>query len=312
MIKLKSIGRILGFLLFFLAVFVLSLAIKFPTEAAVRWALVELQDSMKIKAEVRSIERHNLSGVRLEGVALSWDNKQALTFAEFDSLQLWLNPFPLLWGRASLHLDVAAYGGKLSGRFSAGSGSSDIDCELQDLDIARLDLPRYIPGGLADFSAAGKLSGTVALHLVRDARPANGDKSGGNLDLDLNGLSISGIKLTIPLVGPFEIDPIAFDPTKLVLELRHPNLTISQGTLLGEQVEVLLSGKMTLNSSDFMKSNYAYTAKFKLGPQFDQQYGMALKMAAGQFNIKQDSQDYYRLDLRGSPSNPRIQQLRSR
>jgi len=310
--RLKSIGRIAGYVAFFMVVFLVSLLAKFPTETAVRWAVSGLEQNLKMKVEIAQIERYRLTGVRLSGVALSWDKERDFEFARLDELQAWVNPLPLLWGRTSLRLSIKAYGGELHGRVVRSGAGSDVLIELENLDLARLNLPGYIPGELAEFRAAGRLSGLADLHLKNQPPTGPAEQSTGKLDLTLDGLALSEIKLTIPLAGPLEIDPLSFEPSKLALELDRSSLRINEGTLKGPQTEVVLSGKMIVNSRDFMKSNYAFTAKFRLGPEFDQKYGLALGVAAAQLNLRKDAEGFYRLDLRGTPSSPRIQQFRQR
>jgi len=307
---IKSIGRIAGYLAFFLLIFAIAMVFKFPTDAVVRSVLEDIRHDHKVIVDVRSIERYRVTGVELDGVTLSWDKARVFEFARLENVKVWVNPLPLLWGTASLKLNVTAYGGRLQGKAAVSKKHVDADIDIDGFNLAMLDLAHFIPGGVAEFATTGLISGNVNMHLVSRTERSRQDKSTGSIDLDINNFSLSGIKVSIPLMDTLEMDRIAFEPTKLLMELDYPSLKISQGTFKGQQIEVVLSGKMTLKKN-FMKSNYMYTAKFKLGPEFDQKYGLALSLAAGQMNLKKDSQGYYRLDLRGMPSNPRIQQLRN-
>ena len=84
------------------------------------------------------------------------------------------------------------------------------------------------------------------------------------------------------------------------MELGSRSLKIAEGTLNGDQMSVVLGGRMTLRDN-VAQSNFAYHLKFKPAGDLQKQFGPMISAMK-----KKDRDGYFRINLTGSPSNPRF------
>lgn len=283
--------RIAGYLTFFMVLFGYFLYLGFPYNAIKDTVIEKIEENSPIRIEILSFSPNMLAGFNFRDVRIYHEKTFGTKLvAKIDRAKVRVGFFSLIRGALKLSVDLELYGGQLKGKLRHGTGASDVNLTLANLDLSRYDLSPFL-AKVGDFSLLGQLGGEVQLHLDR----VDLQKAKGAIDLNLDGF---GLRETA--VYGFKIPELHFDPSVLKLELGSKALKIVEGNLKSQEMEVDLGGRMSLRD-ELAKSSLSYFLKFKPSGTLEDQFGELLKMVK-----KKDREGFFRVNLSGSLSAPRI------
>ncbi|MSQ00700.1 MAG: type II secretion system protein GspN [Myxococcales bacterium] len=220
----------------------------FPSEEVARYAEVQFHARNKDYAlEVGDVRPWWLPGVRATDVTLytvkkgkkSNDNPAPSPvrseMMKLDALAVRLQVLPRLAGKWAFGYTAELLGGDVSGTFSQGAASIDLNFVADGLDLALMPIER----DELTVHLAGKISGKSNLALDGE----NVKNSTGALELSFEGLQLAeGSK-----VMGLELPVVSFSVAKVKLEAQDGALEVTEGTFDGDVIDMTLSGDISLN-----------------------------------------------------------------
>ncbi len=220
----------------------------FPSAEVAQYAEVQFHARNKEYAlEIGDVRPWWLPGVRATDVTLYTVKKGKKSkdkpsptpvrseMMKLDALAVRLQVLPRLAGKWAFGYTAELLGGDISGTFSQGAASIDLNFDADGLDLAMMPIER---DDLV-VHLAGKLSGKSNLAL--DGEDVK--NSTGSLELSFEGLSLAeGSK-----VMGLELPVVSFSAAKVKLEAQDGALEVTEGTFDGDVIDMTLSGDISLN-----------------------------------------------------------------
>jgi type II secretion system protein N len=221
----KRILPKLGYALFFLFAFLVSLSLTFPYERVKERIVASFNATQKPTAAQQELQIDELSGywltgVRAKGVRLLSSPTEAgkpPVEIRLDEARARLQLLPLLLLHRNVKFSLDALGGKVTGEFGDHGSERVIDVEFDDVEVGKLGPVQQALGVPLD----GHLFGTVHLELPQ----GKASKGNGKVALELRELAIGDGKAKVMLqpgmglplqrltVGTLTIDGEAKDGT---------------------------------------------------------------------------------------------------
>lgn len=287
----KLVLRIAGYTAFFAVFFAYFLYLGFPYDAVKDMAVQKIEENSRLRLEILHVAPDMFSGFNLRDVRIYHEDAVATQMVgKIDKANVDLGLLSLIGGALKLGLDLDLYEGNISGKVREGGGVLDADLKIENVNLSRYDLSPFL-AKIGDFRINGILNGALDLHYDQaDLKAAK-----GTVELDAQGLRLAETN-----VYGFKIPAITFEPSTIRLDLGSRALKIVDGKLNGDNVSVVLGGRMTLRD-DLSRSNFSYHLKFKPSGELDEQFGSMLSAVK-----KKDREGFYRINLTGSPANPRF------
>lgn len=277
-LKLKELGLYLGLFAFvFMSVFYLT----FPIETIKSTLLTELEARTGAKVTIDQLKPLRLSGLSARGLKLFKPSDPANAVAEFDLLRFRLRLGPLLRARQVVDFDLEGYGGGLSGVLEARSKQRvALAINFLNLDLNRYNFAKLVED-FGELKLFGKLSGFMNLYF--DAQ--NRRNSKGALDIKLAELRIADATILEK-----SLPNIVFEPAAVKMDFNRNAFTISEWTMNGDNLSVNMTGRLTINDTNMMKSRMSFTLKAKpsdaVMDQFPELAMMKEPDAAGWYTVR--------------------------
>ncbi len=223
--------------------FMLGLHLTFPGEALRDRLVYEVDDASRgeMLLELAGTAPWRATGVSLESPRLysvprarRGEESVPELLVQADRVSARALPSKLVGGDVGVAFDAELYGGDVVGTVIQTDETSDIEAEVEGLDLARY--PFDFDGGSVD------LSGTfdAVVDIVFDA--ADVKQSTGTLELGLPGLAIGeGSK-----VAGFDLPPMTFTEAVLSFDIDDGRAEVEEGVFLSDVLEAELSGEISL------------------------------------------------------------------
>src|SRR3989338_8346512 len=137
-IKLPS-KKVLGYIVFGLVVFLISLYYTFPVDKLVTIVENKFQQSTSYTLKFDKMDLHYITGLSFENLSIHMDpTTPPLLF--FKELETWINPISFLAGGVSMSLNSEGYDGEVDGHFSNKQNQVTLDLNIDDINLAKLDI----------------------------------------------------------------------------------------------------------------------------------------------------------------------------
>ena len=220
----------------------------FPSDEVARYAEVQFHARNKDYAlDVGDVRPWWLPGVRATDVTFYTVKKGKKSkdtpsptpvrseMMKLDALAVRLQVLPRLAGKWAFGYTAELLGGDVSGTFSQGAASIDLNFVADGLDLSLMPIER---DDLV-VHLAGKLSGKSNLAL--DGEDVK--NSTGALELSFEGLQLAAGSKVMGL----ELPVVSFTAAKAKLEAQDGALEVTEGTFDGDVIDMTLSGDVSLN-----------------------------------------------------------------
>lgn len=199
--RLKTWLIRLGYGVFFVSVFLLSISLTFPYER-VKERIIgtfnaqQKNTSAQQELQIEDLNGYFLTGVRAKGVRIlsaATEAGKPPVEIRIEEATARLQLLPLLLFRKNVKFSLDLLGGTVSGYFSEHGGDRDIDLEFEDVAVGKLGPIEQALGVPLD----GKLFGTVSLMLPG----GKASKGNGKIALELRDVALGDGKAKLSL-GP--------------------------------------------------------------------------------------------------------------
>ncbi|MCA9772195.1 MAG: type II secretion system protein GspN [Myxococcales bacterium] len=193
-------------------------------------------------------------------------------------------------GRIGVGVDGEASGGDVDAHVAIGRrGGRKIHLHLRDVDIAKYPYLKEELGATVE--------GLANLDLDLDMLSDNVAEWSGGGKVD-----IRNAKLVEVTAGEVPIPPFTFKTVSAELEVKDGKAVIKRSHVQGQEIsDGQVTGEITLRPA-LDRSPMDLTAKFKLSPGLEQQWGSII---SGQLRRK-DAEGYYSVYVRGTLFAPRV------
>jgi type II secretion system protein N len=201
--RLKSWLPRLGYVAFFVFVFLSSISLTFPYERLKERIIGTFNAQQKNttaqqELQIETLSGYLLSGVRAKNVRIlssAMEPNKAPVEIRIDEATARLQLLPLLLFRKNVKFSLDLLGGTVSGYFSEHGGDRDIDLEFEDVAVGKLGPIEQALGVPLD----GKLFGTVSLQLPG----GKASKGNGKIALELRDVALGDGKAKLSLGAGF-------------------------------------------------------------------------------------------------------------
>ncbi len=287
--------------------FLVSLYLTFPAEAVGQRLAHELQRQThgKVSVSFRDVSLYRLSGIEAEGVVVrSAKAGQQPTEVKLDAARARLRLLPLLWLSLSFDTEVQLGDGFIDARITPRAGE-DLDTKIE-IEALNLATPPVLPA-LAAFPMRGAVEGMLEAAWRKDVKKASGASS-----LSWKGASIGPGTIEVALMPgsptktPFSLPGAELGDITLELKLEGERLTIASFKQKGGDLQLKLSGSMTLrpqvqaSSLDLCFEMRAVPAFLEKNPKIK----TALQLA--EMQLRKDTQGFLNVPLGGTVQRPRL------
>lgn len=192
----RSFLRILGYVAFFLACFVISLVITFPYDRLTGYAEQRLQPALGLEVSIEKLRPTLLGGVRVEGVTLGPGLKlqpgdSTSPWVRIDRATIGVSWLGLLLGGTDVTFDAEVAGGQAEGSYEQDEEHLALKLSFNGLQASQLPILEEKVG----LPVAGTLMGSVDV----DIPVGQVDESRGSLQLGLQGGVIGNGKAKLSL-----------------------------------------------------------------------------------------------------------------
>lgn len=270
--RLRRIGPKLGYPVFYLFFLVVFLSWTFPYEKLRDRIVTSFNASQKGSAhpqtlKIDDLDSSFLTGVKAKGVRLispPAETGKAPSVVTIDEARARISLLGLLVGNKDISFSIDAFEGTIKGNFEDSGKSRDIEVELENVDIGRIDMITANIG----FPLSGKLTGTVKLALPE----GKASKGNGTIALDIKEMMAGNSKeLTVKTpLGPFTLPRLKVGNFTINAEAKDGNIKLSKLSAAGGDVDVSGEGKIQLrdNAND---SHLDMNVKFKINDSYRNQ-----------------------------------------
>ena len=287
----RLVLRLIGYAAFFLVLFVYFLYLNFPYSSVKNRIIDQVQAGTRFRMEILSLAPDLFTGFKLRDVRIyHGDAVGSQLVAKLDTARIRIGLLSLIRGAVDVSLDVQLYEGSIRGSVRQGELVTDVDLTFEGLDVSQYDLSPFL-GRFGEFNIQGLLGGFMQMHYDRE------DLQSATASAQLN---IDGLRMVDSTVQGFEMPDIAFEPGVLKLELGSRALKIIEGDFTGDNMDVVLGGRMTVRDN-MARSQFSYYLKFRPSGDLEDRFGELLQAFR-----RRDREGYYRINLTGSPSAPRF------
>lgn len=312
--KGSSLYRKIGYILFFLVVFIVAIYQLLPLDKARRYLEVTLSEATKSDVTIASLELTPLMGVSLGNISIDKDiNGKSTNLVVIDELNVSSFLYSaLLFPKThsmSMRLNIRMYDGEIDGDIGI-SDKNGIQLSSLDIDLKKLNISKFaLLESLYNIRASGIISGKATLtNMTNDLLTG----STGAVDITVDGGGVQGIALRNIGSGFLKIDEmklpdITFNKIKIDLGKQQRILKVKRINVSGSDFNADITGNLTLN-----KKIKATSANLTIKLNFTEEYmkkDMTLTMIDQGFKEFQDSKGYYNIKLEGNLLNPRVSTL---
>lgn len=286
--------KIVGYVGFALAALFVSFYFTFPAQAVGQRLASELQQRShgKVSFAFADVSPFRLSGVAAEGVKVSLQREGGEPLdLEVDALRARLRLLPLLLLRTALSAELQAGEGVISADLAMKGDAYDVALDVDGLDFAA---PPILPK-LAGFPFGGQLSAQGSASTAAGLQKASGELE---LRVDKASLGPGTVQgFTAPAVGLGDL--------RANLEMKDGKLRITKFEQSGGQLEVSLSGDVTLRQS-LSASSLDVCLQFKFTDQafLDKNAKLKSALQLAEVRFQKDSKGFLNLPLRGTLGHP--------
>jgi len=287
-----------------LLVFVVGLQLFFPSTATVERLQYELDKASdgawQLSADKAGYWR--ATGLKLKGVELLKVDKpkrsrrgaddeaaeapMATRFLVADHVAVRAQLMPLLSGSTQASFDADLYRGDLSGTAGIKGEVIGTEGEASELDLGLIP----IEGETMSLD----LDGLVDLDWDLTIDSEDPTKSKGEITLDIDGLVLNSAT-----VAGFDLEETStFSKAEFVLDIEDGKAKVKKGDLVGDLLELELSGDCTLNKK-FDRSRLRMKAEFTLVEHIDNM----VKLFPGAKDARRDDGTYH-FNITGTIGNP--------
>ncbi len=278
---------------------VLGLYLAFPSEAAADYAEYQVHaGSKEYAAEIGGIRPWWFPGGAANDVTFYSVKKarkkvdgeasplERVQFLHLDSLAVRARVLPTLLGKQAFSYRAALLGGTVAGEFTRSEASMELSFDASGLDLSQAPIQKddvsVTLGGVAEATA----------DLVFDTTDVKA--SAGALELNFDGLTLgAGSK-----VMGVELPVVNFTVARVKMQVNEGKLEVLEGTFDGDQVDMVLSGDISLNKK-LERSRNRLTLVVTLPEDLDQLASLAppLKRA-------RDSEGGFHFSIGGTVLSP--------
>lgn len=199
----RTVGKWVGYPLFFLFCFVLFAYWTFPYERAKRFIIEKVEYTERggqripsgWELEIVDLGPSGLTGLSATGVRLvklpeTPDERPVDVTIEEANVSLGV--LSLLFGTLAVDFDVAVAGGDIEGSFAQDSTTTEVEATLDDIKLRRVGVLR----GMLGLPVAGTLGGEIDLVVAEEAADTT-----GTIDLSIDGLAIGDGNTKVQIEG---------------------------------------------------------------------------------------------------------------
>lgn len=266
--RISRVLRLVGYPLFYLAALVIFTYLSLPMSRLRDRVVAELAVKRPLgetKIEIDELSTYWLSGVRVHGMRLTSpppppgeDGKQDKPkVATIDDLHCRVSLFRWLFGTLRVECAGKAFGGEISGAYTATSEKKSIEFELSSLNVADLPLVQSTVG----LPMTGALSGSAELS-VPEGKLA---KAEGKLTLSISDLSVGDGKAKVR--DTIALPKLEIGALELVAEAAEGRLKVTKFAASGHDLELACEGRIKLR--DPVDNSLAeLTARFKFSDKY--------------------------------------------
>ncbi|APR82072.1 General secretion pathway protein N [Minicystis rosea] len=250
--RLLRVAKWLAFPAFYLFCLGLFGYLSFPYDRLKDRIVLEIEKRGKPgqRIEVEKLTSYWFTGVELSGVKLHLPpDDAAMPGTDFgasapakesvltiDEAHARVRILPLLIGRVRVDFWVSAFGGEIKGTAPIGSGKGDVELELSNVELGRIEPIAQTLG----VPIKGTLSGKLALN----APDGKFNKANGTVDFTIAGCTVSDGKTKIQ--GLIELPQAKLGDVTLSAEAKDGILKVNKLSANGTDLELVGDGKVTL------------------------------------------------------------------
>jgi len=200
----------------------------------------------------------------------------------------------VLTATEKLELEARLYGGDMKASLSSDEDAARLAVNASGLQLAQYQLD------MGSFQATPS-SGTLRNKSKVTWHWEDAKKSSGNIDLVIDGLILSGLK-----VMGFGLPETAFDRSEVHVKISRGRAEVRDTALEGDTLKAAVEGYVHLHTEP-MRSRLALRLRFKVRDDLD---GL-LKVAFGSKPKHKDGDGWYHYQLNGTAGKPRLRESRA-
>lgn len=284
--RMQKIGRIAGYILFGIFVFIFFTYLNFPYDKLKDKIFSQVEQKTGFKCDAAEVKTTWTLGFVFKGVELS---HRAFNIPQIRLSHLKVSPslLSLLFFRPKMKFEVGFTEGALSGHLQQKGKTQDIELAFESLNLGK-DFKGMLPVDLqgilqGEFQVAGDLAQMKELDGALDIR------------VQKFGLAqMSVLNMNLPQISL----------SKMLLRgtLKNEKLLIEKMDIGGEKedLQANASGELQLDSQNFNNSKLNLNVKFKLSEKMKKEFQLFLPFIANAL----DSQGFYSLSITGRLSAP--------
>jgi type II secretion system protein N len=266
--RLLRVARWLAFPAFYLFCLGIFGYLKFPYDRLKDRIVLEIEKRGKPgqRIEVGHLGSYWFTGVELSNVKLHLPPDDAPapglpdlgggagkeSVVTIDEAHARVRILPLLIGRVRVDFWASAFGGEIKGTVPVGDAKGDVELEVADVDIGKIDPIVQTLGVPMKGTASGKLQLSSA--------EGKFNKANGTLDFTIAGVTVSDGKTKIQ--GLLELPQAKLGDIKIQGEAKDGVLKIEKLSANGTDLELLGDGKVTLKEP-FSEAVFDLFVRFK-------------------------------------------------
>ncbi|MCA9582599.1 MAG: type II secretion system protein GspN, partial [Myxococcales bacterium] len=263
----KRLTQYLGYALFFAGCFLLFSYWTFPWNRVRDYAITQLEPQVPgYRFRVGSLSPSWVTGMTMTDVKITKTGPTPDQSMELsvDELTLRVKVLPYLFGTRRFTFSAEMGEGELDGAYGESTSgdkgkeviTKEVELELDQVDLARLEVLRSV----LTLPLKGKASGEVDLTLSTDT-----EKTEGVIDLQIDGLVLGDGETKLPFPGlgdGLTIDPIRMGTVKLQADVEKGVAKIKDLSSKGPDAELKIAGEVQLNAK-FERSRPDLLARLK-------------------------------------------------
>ena len=284
--KMQKIGRIIGYILFGLFVFMFFTYLNFPYDKLKDKIFAQVEQKTGLKLDAAEVKTTWTLGFVFNGVELS---HRAMNIPQIHLAHLKVSPslISLLFLRPKLKFEVGFTEGSLSGTLHQKGKTQDIGLKFSSLNFTK-DLKGVFPIDLqgilqGEFNVAGDLAQMKEMN--------------GNMDIRIQKFGLAQMN-----VLNMNIPQISLSKMLLRGTLKNERLVIEKIDIGGdkEDLQANASGDIQLDTKNLNNSKLNLTLKFKLSEKMKKEFSLFLPFIANALG----PQGFYSLAITGRISAP--------
>ena len=281
--------NVLGYGALFSVLFLVFLYLTFPYDI-IRDAIVrQIESRGSLRANIEDISPFRLTGVRLKGLKLSNAADPTQVYLNLNEIRVRVRPMQLLRGRIWLDFDLYAYDGGAAGSYCKRGPVSDVA-----LNFVGMRLSKYSTRDVIRKFGVGELDGVLSGQFELHYNPAMKRNSTGLLNLNIDKLKIANATILSS-----KLPDMTFEPGRIAMKMQNQAFQIEEFALKGNQVEMDLTGRITLGDS-FKNTRLFLNFRFKPSDDLESALGMLM------MGLKEpDANGFYTISINGAPGNIR-------